>query len=171
MPLLQLSGVFIVLSLFGFGGGNAIIPQMHQEVVNQFGWVTSPQFSQDFALARLAPGPTTTMSALIGYSVAGLPGAVVATAGVFVPAMLLATLVGSLYLRMGDHPARQVIAKAIGPIVMGLVWAGAWTIADGAIVNPLTAALAVAIFVLTLRTKINASLMILGAGVLGALFL
>lgn len=171
MVLWQLAGVFVVLSVFGFGGGNAIIPQMHQEVVNHFAWVTSPQFSQDFALARLAPGPTTTMSALIGYAVAGLPGAVVATAGVFVPAMLIATIVGSLYLRLGDHPVRKVVSTAIGPIVMGLVWAGAWTIANGAVVGPLTGAVAAVIFVLTLRTKINASLMILAAGAVGALFL
>ena len=78
----RLALVFTILSVLGFGGGNAIIPQMHHDVVERFHWVTSQQFSQDFALARLAPGPTTTMSALIGYSVAGVPGAVVATAGV-----------------------------------------------------------------------------------------
>ena len=169
--LVQLTLVFVILSIFGFGGGNAIIPQMHHDTVDRFHWVTSAQFSQYFALARLAPGPTTTMSALIGYAVAGLPGAVVATAGVFVPAMLIASLVGTLYLRLGDHPIRKIVANAIGPVVMGLVWAGAWTIATGAVFNWLTLAVAVVIFVLTLRTKINASLMILGAGVLGAVFL
>lgn len=169
--LVQLTLVFVVLSIFGFGGGNAIIPQMHHDTVERFHWITSAEFSQYFALARLAPGPTTTMSALVGYKVAGLSGAVAATAGVFVPAMLIAMAVGSLYLRLGDHPVRRIVATAIGPIVMGLVWAGAWTIANGAIVNALTLGVAAVIFVLTLRTKINASLMILGAGVLGAVFL
>lgn len=169
--LLQLLWVFVILSIFGFGGGNAIIPQMHHETVEHFGWITSAQFSQYFALARLAPGPTTTMSALVGYQVAGWVGAVVATAGVFVPAMAIATTAGTLYLRLGDHPVRQMVAKAIGPIVMGLVWAGAWTIAKGAVVDWRTAALAVVIFALTLLTEINTSLMILGAGVVGAVFL
>ena len=85
--------------------------------------------------------------------------------------MVIATVVGTLYLRLGDHPVRGIVATAIGPVVMGLVWAGAWTITSGAIVNALTLALAAVIFVLTLRTKINASLMILAAGVLGAVFL
>jgi chromate transporter len=169
--LLDLTRVFVVLSVFGFGGGNAIIPQMHHDVVDHFHWITSPQFSQYFALARLAPGPTTTMSALVGYAVDGLPGAIVATAGVFVPALIIATVVGSLYFRLGDHPVRQIVSRAIGPIVMGLVWAGAWTIAKGAVIGWLTAAVALVIFVLTLRTKINASLMILGAGLVGAFFL
>ena len=169
--LLQLLFVFVILSIFGFGGGNAIIPQMHHDVVDRFHWITSQQFSQYFALARLAPGPTTTMSALVGYAVDGLPGAGVATAGVFVPALVIATAVGSLYLRLGDHPVRGIISKAIGPIVMGLVWAGAWTIAKGAVFSWLTAGVALVIFVLTLRTKINASLMILGAGLVGAFFL
>ena len=152
----QLIAVFAVLSALGFGGGNAIIPQMHHDVVDRFHWISSQQFSQYFALARLAPGPTTT---------------VVATAGVFVPALVIATAVGSLYLRLGDHPVRGIISKAIGPIVMGLVWAGAWTIAKGAVFSWLTAGVALVIFVLTLRTKINASLMILGAGLVGAFFL
>lgn len=169
--LWQLLYVFVVLSIFGFGGGNAIIPQMHNETVNHFHWITSQQFSQYFALARLAPGPTTTMSALVGYAVDGLPGAVVASAGVFVPALVIASIVGTLYFRLGDHPVRKIVSTAMGPIVMGLVWAGAWTIAYGAVFNWLTAALAVVIFGLTLRTKINASLMILGAGLAGALLL
>lgn len=169
--LVQLTLVFVILSIFGFGGGNAIIPQMHHDTVERFHWITSAEFSQYFALARLAPGPTTTMSALIGYHVAGLAGAAVATAGVFVPAMLIATAAGTLYLRLGDHPVRQIVATAIGPVVMGLVWAGAWTIAGGAIVNVLTFGVAAVIFILTLRTKINASIMILAAGVLGAVFL
>jgi chromate transporter len=169
--LIQLTLVFVILSICGFGGGNAIIPQMHHDVVDRFHWITTQQFSQYFALARLAPGPTTTMSALVGFAVAGVPGAVLATAGVFVPALVIATVVGSLYLRLGDHPVRQIFAKAIGPVVMGLIWAGAWTITKGAVVGWLTAAVALVIFVLTLQTKINASLMILGAGVVGALFL
>jgi chromate transporter len=169
--LVQLAVVFVILSIFGFGGGNAIIPQMQFETVGTYHWVTAQQFSQYFALARLAPGPTTTIAALIGYAVDGLPGASVATAAVFVPAMIIATVVGSLYLRLGDHPIRQVIAKAIGPVVMGLVWAGAWTIAKGGVFNWLTGVVALVIFGLTLRTKINASLMILGAGLVGAIFL
>jgi chromate transporter len=167
--LWQLLTVFVVLSVFGFGGGNAIIPQMHAQTVDQFHWITSQQFSQYFALARLAPGPTTTMSALVGYAVDGIPGAVVATAGVFIPAMAIAIVVGTLYFRLGDHPVRQILSTAMGPIVMGLVWAGAWTIASGAVFNWTTAALALVVFGLTLRTKINASLIILGAGLAGAL--
>src|SRR5665213_3148052 len=119
--LWQLLYVFVVLSIFGFGGGNAIIPQMHNETVNHFHWITSQQFSQYFALARLAPRPTTTMSALVGYAVDGLPGAVVASAGVFVPALVIASIVGTLYFRLGDHPVRKIVSTAMGPIVMGLV--------------------------------------------------
>jgi chromate transporter len=174
--LVQLLWVFVVLSIFGFGGGNAIIPQMHYETVDHFKWITSAQFSQYFALARLAPGPTTTMSALVGYQVDGWLGAVVATAGVFVPAMGIATIAGSLYLRLGDHPVRQIVAKAIGPIVMGLVWAGGWTIVQGALFKDHaldweSALLATVIFGLTLKTEVNTSLMILGAGSVGAIFL
>lgn len=166
-----LASVFAVLSLFGFGGGNAIIPQMHTEAVLHHHWATSQQFAQDFALGRLAPGPTTTMSALIGFRVAGLPGATVATLAMFVPAAIVTGLVALTWWRLGGHPARATIAAGIAPVVIGLIWAAAWTLAGGAVADWLSAAIAIVVLALTLRTKINASIVILAAGVIGAILL
>ena len=167
----HLASVFSVLSLFGFGGGNAIIPQMHTEVVDRYRWITSQQFAQYFALGRLAPGPTTTMSALVGYAVAGLPGATVAALAMFVPGCIVTAAVGLAWRKFGAHPARGAIAAGIAPVVLGLVWAAAWLLTRGAVVNVLTGVLALAVFGLTLRTKVKATLIILAAGLIGALFL
>lgn len=164
----RLAAVFAVLSLFGFGGGNTIIPQMHADVVERYHWITSAQFAQDYALGRLAPGPTTTMCSLIGYTVAGFWGAVVATLAMFIPAAIVTALAGLGWQRFSGHPARQVIAAGIAPIVLGLTWAATWTLARGAVVNLWTGMLAAAIFLLTWRTKINVTLIILAAGALGA---
>lgn len=167
----RLATLFAILSLFGFGGGSAIIPQMHAEAVDHYHWITSAQFAQYYALGRLAPGPTTTMSALVGYAVAGVPGAIVAALAMFVPASVVTAMVGLGWTKLAAHPARAAIAAGIAPVVLGLVWAASWTLTRGAVINPTTAVLAVAVFALTLRTKVNVTLIILAAGVIGAALL
>ncbi|HEX3550685.1 MAG TPA: chromate transporter [Candidatus Elarobacter sp.] len=168
MNLSRLAIVFATLSLLGFGGGNAIIPQMHADVVDRYHWITSAAFTQFYGLGKLAPGPTTTMAALVGYAVAGIAGAVVATCAVFLPAGVLVYTVGHWYHRLYDHPWRERFARAIAPVVLGLIWAGVVTLARGAADAPVTIALVVIATVVLLRTEWNQALLVLVAGVVGA---
>jgi chromate transporter len=171
MILGRLALVFAVLSLLGFGGGSAIIPQMHADVVEHYRWIDSADFSRFYALGRLAPGPTTTIAALIGYRVAGLSGAALAALAIFVPAAIVVFALGRVWERLHGHPWRDRFAAGIAPVVLGLIWAGVATIGRGALDGWATAAIALAAAVLMLRTRINQSLMILAAGILGALIL
>ena len=104
MNLGRLALVFTILSLLGFGGGNAIIPQMHSDVVDSYHWITSAEFTRFFGLAKLSPGPTTTMAALVGFAVSGWVGAIVATIAVFVPAGVLCYAVGHVWEKMRGNP-------------------------------------------------------------------
>jgi chromate transporter len=167
----RLALVFTVLSLLGFGGGNAIIPQMHADVVDSFHWITSAEFTRFFGLAKLAPGPTTTMAALVGFAVAGVAGATVATVAVFVPAGMLAFAAGHAWGRLKGNPWRERFATAIKPVVLGLIWAGAITLAHGAIDGPVTIALAIAAAIILLASDLNQALLVLCAGAIGAFVL
>jgi chromate transporter len=171
MTLPRIALVFTVLSLLGFGGGNAIIPQMHADVVDKYHWITSVEFTRFYALGKLSPGPTTTMGALVGYAVDGFAGALVATLAVFVPAALLVFALGHVWRRFKDHPLRQRFAVAIKPVVLGLLWAGVVTLARGALDGPLTIGLALIATLVMLRTEWNQALLVLGAGAIGAVFL
>ncbi len=77
--LFTLAAFFAVTSLFAVGGGNSAIPEMHRYAVDVQHWLTDRQFADSFALAQLTPGPNLIVVALIGYHVAGVAGAVVAT--------------------------------------------------------------------------------------------
>jgi chromate transporter len=167
----RLAIVFTVLSLLGFGGGNAIIPQMHADVVEHYHWITSAEFTRFFGLAKLAPGPTTTMAALVGYAVAGVTGAIVATIAVFVPAGILVYTIGHAWTRLRGNPWRERFSRAIKPVVLGLIWAGVVTLARGATDGPATIAIAIAATIILLRTEWNQALLVLGAGVVGAFVL
>lgn len=171
MILARLGAVFTVLSLLGFGGGRAIVPQMYRDAVVQQHWVTSAEFARYFAISKLAPGPTTLTGALIGFAVAGFAGSIVATLAVYTPSSALCYGVGLVWERFREHPWRDGVAKAMTPIVIGLVWAGAAAIAQGALDLPLTYAIAGTVTVVLLTTKVNPVVTILGAGLAGALFL
>jgi chromate transporter len=159
--------VMLTLSALGFGGGNAIWPQLYTDAVDHYHWVTADQFSKYFALARLAPGPGTTFSALLGYAVGGMGGAVVATLAMFVPAALIVLAISTIYDRFHEHPARKIFARAMIPIVLGLTWVGITLLSRGALDTPPTYAIAIGTLIVMLRTKWNAALLILvaaGAG-------
>jgi chromate transporter len=168
MNLSRVAMVFVVLSLLGFGGGNAIIPQMHADVVEKYHWISSPEFTRFYALGKLAPGPTTTIAALVGYAVAGMAGAVVAAIAIFLPAGVLVHAAGIAWGRFCGHPWRDRFAVAIKPIVLGLIWAGVVTLARGAADAPVTVALALIAAVVLLRTNWNQSVLVLIAGIFGA---
>jgi chromate transporter len=168
MILWQLVGVFAVLSVLGFGGGNAILPQMYADVVTQHHWLDPAEFSRFYALSRLAPGPAMTVSALIGYTVAGFAGAVVAAAAMFVPAAVVVYALAHAWDRFAEHPWRAIFVRALVPIVLGLSWVGTIILGRGALDGPATVIIALAAAAAMLATKVNPALVIGIAGVAGA---
>jgi len=167
----RLALIFTILSLLGFGGGNAIIPQMHADVVDHYHWITSTDFARFYGLGKLSPGATTTMAALVGYAVAGLLGAVIATLAVFVPAGLVVFGTGHIWGKLRGNPWRERVARAIKPVVLGLIWAGVFTLARGVVGGPIAIAMAAAATALMLFTEWNQALMVLAAGAIGAVVL
>jgi chromate transporter len=165
----QLAGVFAVLSALGFGGGNAILPQMYVDVVQQHHWLSPADFSRYYALSRMAPGPGMTVSALIGYAVAGVTGAIVAALAMFLPAAAIVFALAHLWDRFHDHPYRAIFARAMVPIVLGLSWVGTIILARGAIDGPVTVAIALGATAVMLASKVSPVAIIGAAGVAGAI--
>ena len=78
-PLGALASYFALLSLFAIGGANTLIPEFHRVAVDAMHWMSDRQFADMFAISRVAPGPNVIIVTLIGYHVAGIVGALVAT--------------------------------------------------------------------------------------------
>jgi chromate transporter len=169
--LLRLTFVFTVLSLLGFGGGRAIIPQMYADAVVRNHWISAGEFARFFAISKLAPGPTTLTGTLIGYSVAGIAGSLVAMVALYAPSSLLCFGLGQVWERFRGRDWRTALVRAVAPVVVGLVWAGAAAIAEGGLTVPPTYAIAAGVTALMLATRISATYLILAAGVAGALLL
>lgn len=124
MPILQILGIFSLLSVLAVGGGSAVLPEMKHFTVGPAPWLTAEQFGQFYSLGQLAPGPNMLMVSVIGYYVAGYGGAAAALLGFFVPAGLITFYVGRLWDRFADSPWRAALARGLGPVSIGLILAG-----------------------------------------------
>src|SRR5262249_60570356 len=115
----QLFAVFAPLSLLSVGGGQSVIPGIEAQVVGAHGWITQEQFVELFAISRAAPGPGSLLSTLIGWQVAGLSGAVVATLSFFLPSCLIAYAASLAWSRRHGSAWRVAIERGLAPIATG----------------------------------------------------
>jgi chromate transporter len=167
---LQILGVFSLLSILAVGGGTAVLPEMKAITVEQYHWLTDVQFGQIYSLGQLAPGPNMLMVTVIGYRVAGFPGAIAATLGFFVPAGLLMFFVGRMWDRFADSPWKVAVQRGLAPLTIGLMLAGTMVLARTVVRGPVTIAIAALVTVILLRRRVNPALLILAGGVAGYLF-
>lgn len=162
-----LISLFCGLSLMAFGGGKAIVPDMHKAAVQEHQWMTDDQFMDLFAISQNAPGPGTLISGMVGYKAGGWAGFALATLAMLLPAIVICYVVSSLWDRIRTSPWRAIIANGIAPVTLGLMLATAVIIGRGSIQHWQGAVLAVAVFALLLLTKVNPLLLMIGAAVLG----
>jgi len=123
---LQILILFGSLSLLSIGGGNSVLPEMHQRSVNDYQWLTDTQFADVFAISQAAPGPSILIVTLIGYKAAGIFGALLATVAVIVPAGAVVYLVSRFWEHAARSPIRHAIEKGFAPLTVGLVAATAF---------------------------------------------
>jgi chromate transporter len=159
--------VFGRLSLLAVGGGLPILPEMRYLSVDQYHWLSNSQFRDTYSLGQVTPGPGMLMTVAIGYKAAGVLGAVVAGMAMFLPSSLLTLLVGHHWDRFSGSPWRVSLQRGLGPVVIGLMAAGAFALAQTAILGLVTAAIAASAVVILLRTRISPALLVLAGGILG----
>lgn len=153
-----------------FGGGHVVLPLLEREVV-PMGWVNEHDFLAGYGAAQAVPGPLFTFAAYLGAMAGGLPGAIVATVAMFLPAFLL--VVGALPFWNGlrSNPGVQGALAGINAAVVGLLLAALynplWT---SAIIKPMDFALAVILFVLLVCWKLPPWVIVL-AGAAGGVLL
>ncbi|HEX9325597.1 MAG TPA: chromate transporter [Reyranella sp.] len=167
--LLDIAGVFAYLSLLTVGGGMAAFPELKTLTVDTYHWVTFPEMLHFYSLGQLAPGPNMMMVVSIGAVVAGLPGAAVALIAFFLPTGILTWAIGRLWTHLATWRWRPAIQSGLGSVSVGLVLAGAIIMGRGAVTDALYAAVAIVVFFLLLKTKINPAYPIVASGLVGVL--
>lgn len=122
--MLALVLVFAPLSLFSIGGGASLLAEIEQQAVAVHHWTSPREFADLFAISRAAPGPGTMLSALIGWKVAGWPGALVASIALYLPSSLLVYGGARLWGRWRGSAWHTAVENGLAPVAAGLVLAG-----------------------------------------------
>ena len=161
--------VFAYLSLLTIGGGMAAFPEMKILTVDAQKWLTFPQLIHLYSVGQMAPGPNMMMIVPIGEWAGGVLGAIVVVLAFFGPTAVLTFIVGRLWNKLEKWPWRRSIQQGLAPVSVGLLLAGCFTMAKGAIFGLETATIAVVVLLLLLNYKINPALLILAGAVIGVL--
>lgn len=127
-PLLALLLLFAPLSLVSVGGGQSVVADMHNQVVELRHWMNEREFMAAYAIARMCPGPSTLVVTLIGYHVAGALGAAVATVAMFVPCSAMVCGLAHLWTRPQVAPWQRAVERGLLPVAAGMILATAWTL-------------------------------------------
>ena len=173
MIYLKLFYIFARIGLFGFGGGMAMLPMIY-EGASSFGLITKEEFADLVGIAQATPGPIAVNAATyVGYTSAGIPGALAATFGVALPAFVLVNLVCLFLTKFRESKTVEGAFTGIRPVTVGLIASAAVIMAQTAFgsLEIIPIAIFAAVLLLSWKTKISPIWIVIGAGIVGALFL
>ncbi len=132
--LWELFVAFLKTGTFGFGGGQATIPLIQEEVVDHYAWLTEEQFIDYLAMGNTLPGPIATkMSVIIGYDLAGFAGAAVALLGTLLPSTLAILVLFTLFMQYKDTAFVKGMQAAAKPVVVVLIAGVAFSMARSSV--------------------------------------
>ena len=166
----SLSTLFLTFLKIGavlYGSGYVLLAFLRGDLVERLGWLSEAQLLDAVAVGQFTPGPVFTTATFIGYLVAGLPGALLATLGIFLPAFAFVAATGPFVARLRRSPWTAGLLDGVNAASLALMAAVTWTLGRAAIVDPLTAVLALAALALLLRTRLNSAWLVLGGGLIG----
>ena len=122
MIYLQLFLSFLQIGAFSFGGGYAAMPLIQNQVVQLHSWLSQSEFTDLITISQMPPGPIAINSAtFVGTRIAGIPGALAATAGCVLPSCILVTLLAKIYLKYRNLSLLQGVLKSLRPAVIAMI--------------------------------------------------
>jgi chromate transporter len=152
-----------------FGSGYVLLAFLRSEFVGT-GMLSEHELVDAVAVGQVTPGPVFTTATFIGYLLEGVPGAVVATVGIFLPAFVFVILTGPIIPRLRSSPIMSSFLDGVNVVSLALMAGVSWYLGRTAVVDPFTAVLAIVALVLSYRFKINPAWLVLGGGVVGLCF-
>ncbi|SPE27828.1 Chromate transporter [Candidatus Sulfotelmatobacter sp. SbA7] len=167
VSLLRLFLSFLKIGSVVFGSGYVLLAFLRAEFIHHLHWLTERQLIDAVAVGQFTPGPVFTTATFIGYLVAGIPGAVVATVGVFVPGFVFVALSGRMLPRIRRSPLAGAILDGVVVGSLALMAVVAWQLGRAAIVDWITLAIMLVSAGLLMRFRINSAWIVGGAAVIG----
>ncbi len=159
---------FLAMSMLAVGGALATTPEIQRYVVEQRGWLDDAQFSASIALAQAAPGPNLLFVPVLGHAIAGLPGALVALAGMLLPSTTLALFVSRWGRKRRNTLGVRAFVAGMAPVTIGLLAAAGAVLAAPLATHIGAVVLMAATVLVSATTKISPVWLIAIGAALGA---
>ena len=154
--LLDLFLAFARVGVMTFGGGYAMIPMLEREIVDRHGWASSEELMDYYAVGQCTPGIIAVNTAtFVGYSVAGVPGGIVATLGVVFPSLIIITLIAGILTNFADIPAVRSAFAGIRVCVCVLIFNAVVKLWKKAVPDKAALVLCLAVFVLSMFLDVS----------------
>jgi chromate transporter len=167
VSLLRLFLSFLKIGSVVFGSGYVLLAFLRTEFVIHLHWLTEKQLIDSIAVGQFTPGPVFTTATFIGYLVAGVPGACIATIAIFLPGFVFVAMSGALLPRLRRSALAVAVLNGVVVGSLALMAVVCWQLGRAAIVDWLTVVIFLASLGLLLRFRINSAWLIVAAGVLG----
>jgi chromate transporter len=173
-PLWQLGWFFLKVGSVLFGSGYVLVAYLQGGLVQEYGWLTQQQLLDAIAIGQFTPGPVLSTATFIGYIIAGIPGAIVATVGIFFPSFIFVAALNPLVPRLRASQwtsafidSVNVSAVALMTVVTLQLGVTTLTVVNFPFIDFLAVAIAIMSAVLAIRFQFNAAWLVLGAAVIG----
>ncbi len=168
--LLQVFLFFLKVGSVLYGSGYVLLAFLQRDLVDRFQWVTSQELLDAIAIGQFTPGPIFTTATFIGYLLAGNIGAIFATIGIFLPAFLLVGIINPWVDKLRQSPWARGFLDGVNSASLGLMAVVSYELASEAIVDWLTAILAILSAIALFRFKINSAWLVLVGGIVGLIW-
>jgi chromate transporter len=163
----QIFLVFLKAGALLYGSGYVLLAFLRNDLVVNLGWMSEQQLLDAIAIGQFTPGPVFTTATFIGYVLAGVPGAIVATVGIFLPSFCFVALLARIMPHLRKSPWSAAFLDGVNVSALGLMAGVTWQLGRAAIVDIPTALLAIISTVLLFRFQINSAWLVLVGGVVG----
>ncbi|MBV8357261.1 MAG: chromate efflux transporter [Deltaproteobacteria bacterium] len=165
-----LSALFLLFLKFGaviFGSGYVLLAFLQADLVDRLHWLTQAQLLDAVAVGQVTPGPVFTTATFIGYLLGGIPGALVATLGIFLPGFLLVAASRPLIPRIRGSKIAGAFLDGVNVAAVGLMIAVTWQLSRAAVVDLLTGSIAGLSALFLIYSQISSVWLILAGGFIG----
>ena len=162
-------GIFLSFLKIGsvlFGSGYVLLAFLRSEFVDP-GLLTDQQLIDAVAVGQFTPGPVFTTATFIGYVLDGVPGALLATVGIFLPAFVFVAITSPFIPRLRNSPALSGILDGVNVVSLALMAGVTWQLGKYAIFDPVSVLIAVVTLALIFATKLNPAWLVIGGGIIG----
>jgi len=163
----QLFWVFLKVGALLYGSGYVLLAFLRADLVIRLGWLTDQQLLDAIAIGQVTPGPVFTTATFIGYVLGGLPGALLATLGIFLPSFIFVALSNPIIPHLRSSPWASGLLDGVNAAALGLMAAVTWQLGRSSLIDPWTIGLASLAAVLLFRYKVNSTWLVFGGAGLG----